>query len=729
MITTEAQSVRAERFLEALDNIQARLGPFGGEKDLRKLTELQEDFRRQVEDLYQKHRRLNIGVVGQVKAGKSTFLNTLLFEGQEVLPKASTPKTAALTRMEYAEENALEIEYYSAEDWARQMEAASVDLDDDVYTAARELAEMVREREIKGLLDVNKCLEKGTERLAFETYEDLLFRLNDYVSVDGVYTPLVKSVSLYLHQEQFRGLCIVDTPGLNDPVVSRTQRTKEFLSVCDVVFFLSQSGSFLDAADWSLLSAQLPSEGVRRLVLIGSKYDSALRDVLRKKQAGSSPFAQRNDKTHADNLPDACRIASETLHRRARQQVAQQQSYQRQIGVSETVIQVMERCREPILFSAMACNMARKSPETYTKEEQSLAGKLSQFSDDLQADLQRIGDISPIQEVFREIVREKEQILQEKSESLVDTNRSKLLLKLNGFADETQKKCALLSANDRKQLMERKRELKAQENKIRAAISDVFSDCIDRLKTTKAEGIAEFRTARGALGTLRAKTGTKTEWHDRRVSDSKWYKPWSWGKSHTEIYSTTSSYTYYASSEAAEHLGQYARDAANRIESTFTSALNLKELRQKLCSAIIHTMDMGDARFDSSYFRLKVNELVDAISFPTVHIDASEVTEQIYSRFKGQVSDAQEMDALEQTLRDGLDTLFGALCSQFEGECGRFQAVLHGVNQEFQKALLSSLSEEFESLMGQLEKKEQEIARLKRYLTELEDIKREMEVR
>lgn len=155
----------------------------------------------------------------------------------------------------------------------------------------------------------------------------------------------------------------------------------------------------------------------------------------------------------------------------------------------------------------------------------------------------------------------------------------------------------------------------------------------------------------------------------------------------------------------------------------------MKELRQKLCSAIIHTMDMGDARFDSSYFRLKVNELVDAISFPTVHIDASEVTKQIYSRFKGQVSDAQEMDALEQALRDGLDTLFGALCSQFEGECGRFQAVLQGVNQEFQKALLSSLSEEFESLMGQLEKKEQEIARLKRYLTELEDIKREMEVR
>lgn len=729
MITKEAQSVRAERFLEALDNVQARLGPFGGEKDLRKLTELQESFRRQVEDLYQNRRQLNIGVVGQVKAGKSTFLNTLLFDGREVLPKASTPKTAALTRMEYAEENALEIEYYSAEDWARQMEAASVNLDDDVYAAARELSEMVREREVNGLLDVDKCLEKGTERLAFDTYEDLLARLNDYVSVDGIYTPLVKSVSLYLHNEQFQGLSIVDTPGLNDPVVSRTQRTKEFLSVCDVVFFLSQSGSFLDAADWSLLSAQLPGDGVRRLVLIGSKYDSALRDVLRKKQASDSPFAQRNDKTHADNLPDACRIASETLYRRARQQVAQQQSCQRQIGVSEAAIKVLERCREPILFSAMACNMARKNPETYTKEEQSLAGKLSQFSDDLQADLQRIGDISPIQEVFSEIVREKDQILREKSENLVDAKRDALLMDLNDFAESARKKSALLSANDRGQLMERKRELESHENKIRAAISDVFSDCIDRLKTTKAEGVAEFRTARGTMGTLKQKTGTKTEWHDRKVSDFKLLKPWTWGKSHTESYSTTSSYTYYASSEAAERLGQYARDAANRIEGTFTSALNLKELRQKLCSVIVHTMDMGDARFDSAYFRLKVNELVDAISFPTVHIDASGVTEQIYSRFKGQVSGAQEMEALEKALRNGLDTLFVELCSQFEGECSRFQAVLQGVNQEFQKALLSSLSEEFETLMGQLEQKEQEIARLERYQTELEAVRQEMEVR
>ena len=38
----------------------------------------------------------------------------------------------------------------------------------------------------------------------------------------------------------------MDTPGLNDPIPSRTIRTKEFMELCDVVFFLSQAGSFLD---------------------------------------------------------------------------------------------------------------------------------------------------------------------------------------------------------------------------------------------------------------------------------------------------------------------------------------------------------------------------------------------------------------------------------------------------------------------------------------------------
>ena len=40
--------------------------------------------------------KLTIGVIGQMKCGKSTFLNALIFQ-DEILPAATTPMTASLS--------------------------------------------------------------------------------------------------------------------------------------------------------------------------------------------------------------------------------------------------------------------------------------------------------------------------------------------------------------------------------------------------------------------------------------------------------------------------------------------------------------------------------------------------------------------------------------------------------------------------------------------------------
>ena len=45
---------------------------------------------------------LTIGVIGQMKCGKSTFLNSFVFE-DDVLPAATTPMTAALSVITYGE--------------------------------------------------------------------------------------------------------------------------------------------------------------------------------------------------------------------------------------------------------------------------------------------------------------------------------------------------------------------------------------------------------------------------------------------------------------------------------------------------------------------------------------------------------------------------------------------------------------------------------------------------
>mgnify|MGYP004622393949 FL=1 len=61
-------------------------------------------------------RTLRVGIVGRVKSGKSSLLNSLLFDGKDILPKAPTPMTAALTHIQYSDTNYIEIEFLTKKD-------------------------------------------------------------------------------------------------------------------------------------------------------------------------------------------------------------------------------------------------------------------------------------------------------------------------------------------------------------------------------------------------------------------------------------------------------------------------------------------------------------------------------------------------------------------------------------------------------------------------------------
>ena len=90
------------------------------------IRNLQHAFTAKLERLASDELRLSIGIMGQVKAGKSSFLNALLFEGCPVLPEAATPKTANLTRISYGDKPMLTVEYYSPQEWDSIKTAAAV---------------------------------------------------------------------------------------------------------------------------------------------------------------------------------------------------------------------------------------------------------------------------------------------------------------------------------------------------------------------------------------------------------------------------------------------------------------------------------------------------------------------------------------------------------------------------------------------------------------------------
>ena len=65
---------------------------------------------------------LTIGVIGQMKCGKSTFLNSFVFE-EDVLPAATTPMTASLSVITYGENKKIVAEFYTKDEWEEQKHA------------------------------------------------------------------------------------------------------------------------------------------------------------------------------------------------------------------------------------------------------------------------------------------------------------------------------------------------------------------------------------------------------------------------------------------------------------------------------------------------------------------------------------------------------------------------------------------------------------------------------
>ena len=210
---------------------------------------------------------LVIGVIGQMKCGKSTFLNSFVFE-DDILPAATTPMTAALSIITWGEKARLVAEFYTKDEWEEQK-----------YQAGRSLNEVndaLDESRVKAAKDLVSRASKLGNALASllgKTQEDELSKLIEYVGADGKYVSITKAVTIYYPKDYLKGVEIVDTPGFNDPIVSREERTKEFLKKADVVLMMLYAGRPFDVTDRSILFKNVRQCGIGKVLIGINKYD------------------------------------------------------------------------------------------------------------------------------------------------------------------------------------------------------------------------------------------------------------------------------------------------------------------------------------------------------------------------------------------------------------------------------------------------------------------------
>ncbi|MBE5927671.1 MAG: hypothetical protein E7270_12010 [Lachnospiraceae bacterium] len=683
---TRENEIEFQQFIDKVDNVYSVLKDFEQEIDLYDIASIKKNFKLKTDDFFREDRKLNIGIIGRVKVGKSSFLNTLLFNGKKVLPTAVTPKTAALTKIEYDYENRIEVEYFNMDEWKMIVAKSKSDLDTNDYQGAKEIVAMLRERN----LAPEEFILREKETVYFDTHEELMEGLNEYVGEDGKFTPIVKSVSIFVDNEELEGISVVDTPGLYDPIISRVDKTKQFMEVCDVVFFLSKSTSFLDKNDIDLMASQLPKKGVKKVVLVCSRFDDGLRDTL----------------WNCENLKDAIADTKQKLITYADQAFTNYRNTNRFVNN-----EIIEQIKKPVFVSAMAEAMSNKKVDEFDKKEKKVYADLTAKNRVSSKDLRIIGNMEEVRGIFDEVVAKKEELLEEKAKTFIPMAKEELSDKLSRIDSLAKKRITQLTAYDREKLVEQKKQITTQINKMNANLEIVFNELIEKVEKHKLEAISEIRAYNREYLQVSEKEGITTHYEIRKESATKWYLPWTWGTSTRVIYSYDEKYQYIDAYDAVENIRNFVEDGKECIELAFNKSLDIAVLKNRLLSIIVENLDALGDNFDSSYYRLLVEKTLQGIRIPTIEFPTTTFEEIITSEFTGEIKSNSMKSNFKKVLSDTIYDVREGICKKLEREVMRFEDVIQDLKVNFAEKLLEDINKELNLVIGNFENKEAQIER------------------
>ncbi|MEM9756352.1 MAG: dynamin family protein, partial [Pseudomonadota bacterium] len=258
--------------MQQIEEVIEDLGQLGGETiepTLRKL-------RRQIREF-----EPSVTMIGQVKAGKTTLVNAMIGR-PDLLPADINPWTSVVTSLHMsptlnASTQKARFSFFSEEEWNHLLNRGGRVGEMAERAGAEKEVEKVRRQ-------LEEMREKSRQRLG-RKFEMLIGQEHDYGYVDeeliqryvclgdevdgdaaedaadqrqGRFADITKSADLYLSQPEMpTGLCIRDTPGVNDTFMVREQITVNAIRqsrLCVVVLSAHQALSTVDLALIRLIS-------------------------------------------------------------------------------------------------------------------------------------------------------------------------------------------------------------------------------------------------------------------------------------------------------------------------------------------------------------------------------------------------------------------------------------------------------------------------------------------
>lgn len=641
-----------------------------------------------------KNRVLRIGIIGTVKAGKSSFLNSLVFEGKDILPKAATPMTASLTKISYSEIPKAKIVFYEDYDWKRIEDRANeynLRVNKEFEKAKNEweknhsvqdlskkdiLTEVTREKVekkiagslspvLKGAAELVKMAQKnhvnikellGTEKIICgvenENLENYLKTLKEYVGSNGKYTPLVNYIELKLNNDLLKNVEIVDTPGLDDPIVSREEKTNDFLNKCDVVFLLSNVSQFITASDVNTIVNKFFKKGIKNIYIVGSQIDNGILQYNVSKETSLERAYGKSVEIYENQVKNIL------------------QKLKNDENIKKDMLQILEE-NNPLFISSMIYSIAKKIENklSLNKDEQHTYDKLKKHFKDFDDVFENVNGFFEFagidyikEDIYNDIRNDKDRILEEKIKNYNFQKSSEvleLLEKINMNVMQRRDEIKTMNESDLNIKLETyNNKLNSMRYNVKSIFSDKLVDILSSLENLKGE-LLEIVSSGERNIEIKQKDSKRTRTKSRL-----------WGLiTTTEEYDVKENCVQVSDAEDAviNFVSIAQKEINNVLDNLFGKYKGRKEFEKILKGLIEKSIDFSSKNFNKQEVLLPVEEVLKGYSYEKLDIN---VTNEIQKDFRNKFSDAivtgQEIHELMREIHDKKINILNQLSQEIE---------------------------------------------------------------
>ncbi|GAA8762555.1 hypothetical protein VN0418_14140 [Helicobacter pylori] len=756
--------------------LQEKAGPFISENAVIKTEELEKT----IKGMQAENRGLKVGIIGRVKVGKSSLLNALIFDGKDVLPKAATTETSSLIILKYAQNLSTQVEFYSQKgilelkneheryekkfkeivsEEIKNLEEKQQGLlnktkeklsnfsksssrnksdeapkervlsDEEIVKRAERIAKNELEKDTKLVSSydqyekIKKSGSLNTEnldpRIQANSLQELNQKLLQFVGANGKFMPYTKAVQISLNDPNLKDLEVIDTPGVNDPIVSREEHTKALLKDCDVVFIVSPSGQFLTDSDMDLFDRVSNKEGLQEIYFVASQADSAVLSM--------SEVEKSNQ-----HLPTAFENAQKALSSQLNSIMgALIENYPNQREIFEKAIKNGVILASGVCFSMYKDFKNQASWERNQKTEEyhnALRNLKDSYLDAFSSDdkskesLLFLSNMGAIEECLKKAAQEKEKIMSQKLQDYAQSqanNLHSLIVQLLQDLEDEKKRIKNADISAIKEQIEAYQNLSGNiEMKFREAYEEFI---LHFIKNTR-DGLNETLTKAIRTAKTRSREEEEEEHYIERVKQgglggwARWFgsivgeKDWGYN----EVERTRATIKAGAVLDCLTEMHESCENALNGRANSFKVVFK-KELYAKVFSQLREII--SDDLIDEMAFKKSVMAVLDSIEFKEF-----DYTDKLPSEMRVQTGELKgdEADAFIKSVEKHVRDFEDEAKKDVKGYIQGLRETLE--RQNFASDMLQKLQKDMQNLHNQVQNKEQSIAQLDAQIKALKGI-------